>query len=426
MDIPAKIKTITFLTTGSRGDTQPYVALGIELKKRGYHVRIAAFENYEDFVKSHGLDYFKINGDVTKMLNSDIGKSGMKADNPLKFLLSINKLKKLVFELQKDFYAACEGSDAIVYHPGAAIGYFIGKKMGIPTILATPFPMTPTKEYPSIIFYDKMRLGSFANYLTHKLTENIMWFASSSPIKQFWKERFKALPIGFSNPFCNQNTAHNPTIISCSNYVFAQPKDWPTHIYNTGYWFLEENNWQPSKELERFLNQGKPPIYFGFGSIGDPQQAQETTEIILNALKKTGERGILATGWGGIKLENQDKNNVFMLESAPHTWLFPKMKAVVHHGGAGTTASGLCAGVPNIVIPHGNDQFGWGLRIFELGVGAKPIPRKKLTPDNLANAIQFINFETIQENAKALGLKIKSENGTEKAVEIIINSLGFD
>jgi sterol 3beta-glucosyltransferase len=423
MDNQLKIKTITFLTTGTRGDTQPYVALGVELKKRGYNVRIAAFENYENFVKSHGLDYAKINGDVTKAVNSEMGREAMKADNPLKFMMSFSKMQQLVFELQKDFYAACEGSDAIVYHPGAAIGYFVGKKLGIPTILATPFPMTPTREYPSIIFYDKIRWGRFANYLTHKITQKIMWFASSSPIKKLWKEKFNSLPDNFSNPFERQNTRQNPTIISCSNYVFPQPKDWSSNIYNTGYWFLEEENWQPSAELTAFLNNGKPPIYVGFGSVGDSKQAEETTKIVLNALKKAGERGILATGWAGKQLDIQASDDVFILDSVPHSWLFPKMKAVVHHGGAGTTASGLCAGVPNIVIPHGNDQFGWGLRVFELGVGSKPIPRKKLTADNLAEAIRFINDPNIQQNAKALGLKIQSEEGTKNAVGIIIKSM---
>jgi sterol 3beta-glucosyltransferase len=415
---------ITILTTGTTGDTQPYIALGMELKKAGYTVRIAAFEIYGTFVKSYGLEFYPIKGDISRVVSSDSGRDAMKADNPLKFFLSFNRLKSFVVDLQKDFFNACIGSDAIVYHPGAAIGYFAAQYLQIPSILATPFPMTPTMDYPSLIFYDSIRLGRGFNFITHKIFEQIMWFASSSAVKKFWKKEFGHAPDNFTCPFSKQNKRTLPTVISCSNYVFPRPHDWSEYVNSTGYWFLaDEVDWRPSSNLLDFLQKGKQPVYVGFGSIGDSTIAAQTTELVIDVLKRSGQRGILATGWNGLSNIDNIPEGIFILESAPHSWLFPRMAAVIHHGGAGTTAAGLRTGVPSIIIPHSNDQFAWGRRVYELGVGSKPIPRKNLTAEKLFNAIKFVLTKEIKDAAKDLGKKIQSENGAETAAKVIINCL---
>lgn len=413
---------ITILAGGTRGDTQPYIALGMELKKSGHNVRIAAFENDEAFVKSFGLEFYKVKGDVSRITSSGNVDDAMKADNPLKFLLSFNKLKSFVFDIQKDFFDACIGSDAIVYHPGAAIGYFIAQHFNISSILATPFPMTPTRDYPALIFYDTVRLGRIFNFITHKIFEKIMWFASSSAVKQFWKKEFGKVPEDFACPYGKQNTRLLPTVISCSNYIFPRPNDWPEYVYNTGNWFLDdEASWRPSSDLLDFIERGTPPVYVGFGSITDPALSVQTTELVIDALKRSGQRGILATGWNGMSKIDNIGEEIFILESAPHSWLFPRMSAVIHHGGAGTTAAGLKAGVPSIIIPYSNDQFAWGRRVFELGVGSKPIRRKKLTAEKLSDAVKFVLAKEIKDAAKNLGIKIQSEKGAEEAAKIIIN-----
>jgi len=415
---------ITILTAGTRGDTQPYIALGMELKKAGHAVRIAAFENYQTFVTSFGLEFYPIKGDVSSVAASDSVRGAMSADNPLKLVFSFNKLRSFVFDLQKDFFDACIGSDAIVYHPGVPIGYFVARTLKIPSILATPFPMTPTKEYPSLLFYGTVRLGRKFNFLTHKILEKAMWFASSSAIKRFWQKEFGHAPEDFACPFGRQNSKNLPTVISCSNYVFPRPHDWPEHVTSTGYWFLDDEvGWKPSSGLLDFIQRGSPPLFVGFGSIVDSASAVQTTELIIDALKRSGQRGILATGWNAMSKTDPVPEEIFMLESAPHSWLFPRMAAVIHHGGAGTTAAALRAGVPSIVIPYSNDQFAWGKRVHELGVGAKPIPRKKLTADKLSDAIQFVLTKEIKDAAQELGIKIQSENGAETATKIISNCL---
>jgi sterol 3beta-glucosyltransferase len=416
--------TITILTSGSRGDTQPYIALALALKKTGYQVRLAAFENYASFVEEFGLEFFPITGDVTQVLASEKSRDALQADNPLKFIRSFNTLKTFIFDIQTDFFEACQESQAIVYHPGVPIGFFAAQSLKIPSIFASPFPMTPTRDYPALIFYNYPRLGKYYNRITHQIFEKIMWFPSSSPIKKFWRQKFGHLPDRFKNPFTRQATATSPTIISCSNHVFTKPADFPEHVYNTGYWFLDHpENWQPPVELSHFLQSGPPPVYVGFGSVGDATQAAQTTELVIQALKRSGKRGVLATGWHGMAKIGHPPENIFILESAPHSWLFPRMAAVIHHGGAGTTAEGFRAGVPQAIIPHGADQFAWGQRVFELGVGAQSIPRKKLTVEKLSEAIQSIAHPEIISAAQALGQKVRSENGAHLAAQIIVKCL---
>ncbi len=416
--------TITILTIGSRGDIQPYIALGVELKKAGYGVRVATFETFETFVKHFGLEFYPVKGDVSRVASSEDVRGARQADNPLRVLFSFNKLKSYIFELQKELFQACKGSDAIVYHPGAAIGYFIARLQKVPSILATPFPMTPTREYPALIFYNGVRLGKGYNLVTHKIFEQIMWSATSTPIKQFWKQEFGHAPEEFGCPYGRQTTRSLPTIISCSDHIFPRPPDWPGHVHNTGYWFLDNDvDWKPPNELLDFLSRGTHPIYVGFGSIGDPTLAEQTTRVVIEALQSCGQRGLLATGWSGMHNSGDIPDDIFILESAPHSWLFPQMAAVVHHGGAGTTAAGLRAGIPNIIIPHGNDQFAWGRRVQELGVGPRPIPRKTLSAEKLSDAIQFALSNEVRANAKELGRKIQSENGAGMAAKVVIDTL---
>jgi sterol 3beta-glucosyltransferase len=411
---------VTFLAIGSRGDVQPHVALGVELQKLGQRARIATFENFASFVASFGLEFYPVHGDVASVAAGQGTRSAMQADNPLKLLFSFNKLKDLAAGLQRDLFDACAGSDAIVYHPGPSIGYFAARELGIPSILATPFPMTPTRAYPSLIFYDKPRLGGRANYATHKVFEQIMWMAGKSPVRQFWQQEFGRPPQDFGCPYSRQTSAAMPTVVSCSNYVFPRPDDWLEHVHNTGYWFLDDAaGWQPPDDLLSFLDRGAPPVYVGFGSIGDPTQAAQTTRLVIEALQAAGQRGVLATGWSGMAQVDGLPDSVFMLDSAPHSWLFPRMAAVVHHGGAGTTAAGLRAGVPNVVIPHSNDQFAWGRRVHEMEAGPTPIPRKKLTAQGLAGAIDSALTPPVRAAAQELGKNIQSERGVETAARII-------
>ncbi|AZB41759.1 glycosyltransferase [Bacillus sp. FJAT-42376] len=412
---------ISMLSTGTRGDTQPFIALGLELKKKGFQVRIAASQSYRTLIEGYGFDFAPLRGDVAKIIESGMVKE---ADNPLAFFTSLKneELMDLMIESQEDLHKACDGSDAIVYHPGASIGYFAAKEMGIPSILASPFPMTPTNEYPAIIFYDRVRFGKMINKVTHRIFEMGFWKMSNPALKMYWKKRYGKLPEGFGSPYPRQRTKESPTLVSLSPSVFPVPRDWPNHVYSFGYWFIEDHEeYEPSEELQQFLKNGEPPVYVGFGSVGGKDQAAEATERVVKALKTAGKRGLIHTGGGLEKGENT--KDLFFFNGAPHEWLFPQMSGVVHHGGAGTTAAALRAGVPQAVIPFGNDQFAWGKRMNELGVSAKAIPRKELTAEKLADTILYSQTGEVLAKAKEIGERVRAEKGAEKAANLIMKTI---
>jgi UDP:flavonoid glycosyltransferase YjiC (YdhE family) len=204
-----------------------------------------------------------------------------------------------------------------------------------------------------------------------------------------------------------------------SHAVIPPAADWGANVHVTGYWFLDRSeSWTPPPALADFLAAGPPPVYLGFGSMST-QKPRETADLVLAALSKAGQRGIILSGWGGMTASDLP-GTVFPLASAPFTWLFPRMAAVAHHGGAGTTAQGLRAGVPSIVIPFFGDQPFWGARVRALGAGPAPIPRKKLTVERLAEAIeQAVSDQGMRAKAAAIGAKIRAEDGVACAAQIV-------
>jgi sterol 3beta-glucosyltransferase len=176
--------------------------------------------------------------------------------------------------------------------------------------------------------------------------------------------------------------------------------------------------WQPSAELQAFLAAGSPPVYIGFGSMSN-RNPQATTDLVLAALAPTRQRAILMSGWGGMQLTDTP-DYIFPIDSIPHRWLFPRTAAVVHHGGVGTTAAGLSAGVPNIVVPFFGDQPFWGRTVQRLGAGPAPIAHKQLSVDNLAAALHsVISDEHMQAQAAHIGQQIQAEDGVRTAVRLI-------
>ena len=165
-----------------------------------------------------------------------------------------------------------------------------------------------------------------------------------------------------------------PILYCFSRHVRPVPVDYPSHAHVTGYWFLgSASSWKPPDELAEFIECGDAPVYVGFGSMGFAKDAGRRREAITTALARAEVRGVLATGWGGIPAGAAGPN-VITVDNVPHDWLFPRVAAVVHHGGAGTTAAGLRAGRPTLICPFVGDQPFWGSQIDQLGSGPNPYP----------------------------------------------------
>lgn len=415
---------ITILCSGSRGDFQPYIALAQQLKKQGKAVRITASKNFAAMIKSYGIDVFPIQADIESLnIDPKIIEAASSSDNPLKMFLTFNKMKKFGQYTTNDYFQACQQSELIIYHPGCAIGYFAAQYFNIPCVLAAPFPLNKTNDYLSVILYGRVPKNTFTKKLSYFLLQKMLWMASAQSIKHFWNKQFGNLPQNFKAPFESHLDAQHPAIISGSNFVFKRPDDWNPHIHQYGYWFVEEQNiYTPDKKLKHFLDQGEKPIYIGFGSITALNKDNHLIELVVETAKKLNKR-VIISGMGQI---SNLPDHILTITEAPHTWLFEQVSLVCHHGGAGTTASALRAGVAQVIIPFSNDQFAWAQRVYELGVSPRPIPHKKLSLSGLKNAITEALSTEKQQAAASLGEKITTEHGAAHAAQLIIQTLQND
>ena len=415
---------IAITTVGTRGDLQPYIALGLGLKKSGHEVLIVSAKNEETFVRNYGLGFYALDVDIQKIIEGGEVQEMSKGSNPLKFIVSHLKgsksLKSLMVKTQGEIWNACQNADLIIFHPGMPLGFFLANEKNKKAILATPFPVVATKDYPSILFYALPKLGSYYNLLTHFIFDKVFWALAKSPIKEFWNKNIKSKTNFSISPLKQQIKSGQLVLNGYSELLFSHSKEWANNIHTIGSWIIEtEPNFVPPIELDNFINSGEVPIYIGFGSMKDLVSFNKTLAIIIETLNITKQRAVIGLGWTTNSYKEKLPDNILLVDSIPHTWLFPKMKMVIHHGGAGTTATGLRAGKPTIIIPHNADQPAWGQRVFELGVGSRPIKKSKLTTDNLASAIIYSQTPNIIANATMLGQQLQNENGVAKAVQII-------
>lgn len=417
---------ITLLTIGSRGDVQPFVALAAGLQAAGFEVRLATHDRFAPLAAEYGLEFAPIHTDPQKMLHSDAGRAWLDSDrNPIGLIWNMIRLGKPIFEqLIQDAEVACMGTDLIIYSLFGNAAYSIGQKMGVPTILANLQPMFgPTAAFPapgSPTWPSKIPvLGKWYNKLSYRIVEQVFW-QPFRPLVNRWREEQLGLPkLPFMGPYKQLYDTQASSLYAYSPAVIPRPVEWPDWYHVTGYWFLDESDgWTPPADLRAFLEAGPPPVYIGFGSMTD-KNPSELTEMLVEALTQTGQRGILHRGWAGLST-TELPDTIFVVDEIPHAWLFPQMMAVVHHGGAGTTAAGLRAGVPSLVVPYFADQHFWGERVADLGVGPTPLPRRSLTAAKLTAAIQTaVSNQPMRDKAAALGVQIRQEDGVARAIELI-------
>lgn len=409
---------IMIQTIGSRGDIQPFIALGKGLQRAGYDVALQTAEAYKSFVEGNGLPYLYMNNEFMKLTESKAGQAATEGGG--KFALMKQVMPVLRQMLRDEWLAAQQYQpDAIIYHPKSLGGYHIAEKLDIPAILSLALPLyTQTRAYPLPVM-SGLHLGGAVNRLTYKL----MTMATAPYMGVINDFRVNELGLQkrgrFASELIRPDSTPTPILYAYSRHVLPVPEDYPLHVHVTGYWFLDNGaSWQPPEELLRFLDAGEPPVYVGFGSMTG-LTGQQRANTVVQALKRAGQRGLLASGWGGLKTSDLPPT-VFMLDQAPHDWLFPRMSAVVHHGGAGTTAAGLRAGKPTVIVPFIADQPFWGRVVHELGAGPKPIPQKKLTVETLSSAIsQAANDAGIRQQAETIGTKIRTEDGVANAIDIL-------
>jgi sterol 3beta-glucosyltransferase len=411
---------VTIITAGSTGDVVPFLILGRALQKAGYTVTLSAPLNFAPSADQYSLNFHPIQADFQQLIQGEAGQNMIASGkNPLRAMREGQRvMRDVTWQMVNDVWEACAASDLIINHVGlSVVSCSVAEKRAIPFVNVALQPYLPTGDYPHPMWPLKVNLGSRYNRLTGQLVNRVTWQIFGGATNRLRTESLNLPPLSFKT--YRRAMDGSMMLNAYSSNVVPHSADWPSNVHTTGYWFdTESEDWEPPPVVSEFLQSGKPPVYIGFGSMADrnPEQLAETA---LTALQKTGQRGVVVTGWSGISSGDMPED-VLRLDSVPHHWLFPQMSAVVHHGGAGTTGAGLRAGLPAVIVPHFADQPFWGQRVAALGVGTNPIPRKQLTADRLAQAIrQAVSDGNIRRRAAELGTKIRAENGLENAVNLI-------
>jgi sterol 3beta-glucosyltransferase len=409
---------LTIATAGSRGDVQPYVALGQGLRAAGHEVTLAADASFEAFVREHRLAFAPLHRDPREPLGAEIERMGR---NPLAMLRWLKDHYTPDRQYFVDLLAACEDSEAVLVAALAFPALHVAEALRIPWLAALLQPWTPSREVSWSLPVDLPRwlpkpVRGEVNWWSGRMASLLYLNAMRAAVDDGRQEvlGLPPAPLGHHAVFGQSDM---PAVYGFSRHVVPVPNTWGSQHAVTGFWYLSQNGWRPPPKLLAFLDEGPPPVAIGFGSMIDAE-AEKATGMVLDALARTGQRGLLLGGWAQLGAAALP-DTVFQLDEAPHGWLFPQVSAVVHHGGAGATAAALLAGVPAVTVPFFADQPFWGSRVHALGAGAKPIPRRQLTAGRLAQRLRHVLQPQVATRAANVGALLREEDGVATAVAAI-------
>ncbi|XP_057784507.1 sterol 3-beta-glucosyltransferase UGT80A2-like isoform X2 [Salvia miltiorrhiza] len=410
---------IVMLIVGTRGDVQPFVAIGKRLQADGHRVRLATHSNFKDFVLTSGLEFYPLGGDPKVLAAYMVKNKGFLPSGPSEIQIQRSQIKDIIFSLHR----ACKApdpdtgipfeADAIIANPPAYGHTHVSEALDVPLHIIFTMPWTPTSEFPHPLSRVKQPV---AYKLSYQIVDGLIWLGIRDMINEFRKKELKLRPVTYlSNS--HSSPPDIPYAYIWSPHLVPKPKDWGPKIDVVGFCFLDlASNYVPPDSLVNWLNDGKKPIYIGFGSL-PVEEPEKMTQIIVRALEITEQRGIINKGWGGLGNLAETKDFVYSLDNCPHDWLFTRCAAVVHHGGAGTTAAGLKAACPTTIIPFFGDQPFWGEQVHARGVGPEPIPVDQFNLDKLVSAIRFMLDPEVKGQAEELARAMEHEDGVTGAVQ---------
>lgn len=371
-----RIMRVLIMTFGTRGDIQPYAALAGALSDAGHEVALVIPGGMENLVPPATSGTIRVASAGSELLRlmQDVMPE---ASGPRDALKAMGTMRDAMREQLDETRRAAEGFDAdvVVYHPKCLAGPHIAEALGVPGVLSLPLPFyTPTAAHPVPFLGGGRSFGARGNRATYAFTR-FATLAYGGLINDLRAQLGLTGPVGrLADPLVDPDGSAVHVLYPYSRHVVPVPDDYPPTAHVTGYWFLDRHE-TLDPVLTDFLEAGDPPVYIGFGSMGFGKGAEQRRDAILEVLARTGLRGVVATGWGGIAPGSAPSDDVLMIEGAPHDALFPRCAAVVHHGGAGSTAAGLRAGRPSLVVPFLGDQPFWGAQVHAIGAGPEPSPR---------------------------------------------------
>ncbi|KAJ5113421.1 hypothetical protein N7456_001955 [Penicillium angulare] len=432
-DFPLRLN-IVIQIVGSRGDVQPFIALGTALKRYGHRVRIATHDTFATFVRDHGLEFYPIGGDPAELMAYMVKNPGLIPRMETLRGGEVKKKQVMIATMLDGCWRSCIEddpvtqepfvADAIIANPPSFAHIHCAQALGIPVHLMFTMPWSSTKAFP----HPLANLSSAsmnprtANWVSYGVVEWLTWQGLGAVINQ-WRASIHLSPVPNMEGPCLAEVLKVPFTYCWSPALIPKPQDWGSHIDICGFLFRDAPTYSPPVELEKFLQLGEPPVYIGFGSIvvSDPERLIQT---ILSAVSKLGIRAIISKGWS--EISGPPSSNIYYIEDCPHEWLFQHVAAVVHHGGSGTTACGLSNSRPTAIVPFFGDQPFWGNMVARAGAGPKPIPYASLTIENLAAAITYCLTTEAKAAAEAISIKMRTESGVQAAVNSFHRHLPSD
>ncbi|SEG91722.1 sterol 3beta-glucosyltransferase [Nonomuraea solani] len=390
------------ITVGSRGDVQPYLALAKGLLAAGHQPVVAAPRRFQPLAAAHGIDCVPLNDEMLDLQDLAKGKGARAA------MAAARSVKPLVRRvLDDEAELAHRDADVVLYHPKSLGGPYVAEKLGVPAIAGLLLPLyVPTAAFASPIL--PVRLPRALNRASWR-TSSVIEMPYRGLIRT-WRAEALGMTGGF-RPVADV-ARRGAVLHAWSAHLLPAPADWPDSARPTGFWSMPAAvDWAPPERLARFLEEGEQPVYIGFGSaVGRDPRA--LTATVLEAVRLAGKRAVLATGWGGLR-PGTEPDGVLVVEDVPHDWLLPRMAMAVHHGGIGTVAAALRAGVPQAVRPFIGDQPFWAARLHRLGVAAAPLGGR-LTPARLAAALD--QAARLAPAARTLAGRMAEEDGIATAI----------
>ncbi|TQM45139.1 glycosyltransferase [Pseudonocardia cypriaca] len=395
---------------GSRGDVAPFVGLGQRLATAGHEVTVAAHTEFAPLVRSGGLGFAGVAGDARSI--SDFPRGWR--SSPRFLAEQARRMTRYLEDAAVDLLAAARHADVLLVNLTAMFGYEIADGLGIPGMGVYCQPVEPTGAFPPIFLHSARSLGSLGNRVAGRVA-----LASLTPYHRA-AARVRA-ELG-SPPRSRRDRARRrreqrwPVLHGYSAHVLPRPADWRQGLEVVGYWPAHQPaGWSPPADLMDFLDAGPAPVFIGFGSMAAGQDGW-LSETVAEAVRRAGVRAVVQAGWAGLESAGPD---VLTIGDVPHSWLFPQMAAVVHHGGAGTTGAAFIAGTPSVAVPVYADQPLWGERIRALGAGPAPLPFTALTAQTLAERIRDLQTGRHRTAAAEIGRRVRTEDGAARVVEAL-------
>lgn len=435
--------SICIMVVGTRGDVQPFLAIALRLQQDGHRVRLATHAIYRDLVMGFGVEFYPLGGDPKELAAYMVKTGGHLIPTKVATIQKdLPRNLQMIDEVLHSTWPAVSAADpegggegvkgppfraqAIISNPVTYGHIHVAERLGVPLHIMFPQPWVPTLAFPHpLANMPYTGKAQKRNYLSYKLVDLLMWQGTEGIVNAFRTEVLGLRKIRKGDG--GREILHDlriPHAFMWSPALVPKPEDWGDLYDVVGTVILKEakSSYTPPFELKAFLDAKQDPIFVGFGSmvLEDPKG---TTEMIIKAALQAHVRVLIQSSWSNMAGDLTLPDHVFLLGNCPHDWLMPRVSAVVHHGGAGTTAAGLLAGKPTFIVPFFGDQPFWGWAVHRAGVGVPPCPIKELTTDKLRTAFEALQTTKMRECALQLQAKLHQENGVEEAVRCFYRHL---